>query len=229
MIKFQLPYVKMPEEYVTLLKSNLSVTTSPAPIFDELRSNRALMMILENAFKEFDDGRGVEKVMLALGWANFRDRMASLFVYKMIYGDYPMKTDMELVEDIKFLEHQYSDHAVHSFSRLFLLGFYLKLANLQVRERENNQFLEIKIPTEIGTILKFSQGRSERIDWLILILTHLHHFLGEKLLVNSLISGKKFDDIYGLLPTDARELMHQNLLAYGASINESDVFLYDKI
>lgn len=229
MVKFHLPFVNMPAEYVTLLKSNLSVTTSASPIFDSLRSNRALMMILETAFKEFDDGRGVEKVMLALGWANFRDRMASLFVYKMIYGDYPSKTDMELVEDIKFLESQYSDHAVHSFSRLFLLGFYLKLANIQIRERENNQFLEIKIPHEIGTILKLSQGRSERIDWLILILTHLYHFLGEKLLVNNLISGKKFDEIYALLPKDARELMHQNLLAYGASINEPDVFLYDKI
>lgn len=229
MLKFQLPHVHMPQEFVTLLKSNLSVTTSPAPIFDSLRKNRALMMILETAFKEFDDGRGVEKVMLALGWANFRDRMSSLYVYKMIYGDYPSKTDMELVEEIKNLEAIYSDHAVHSFSRLFLLGFYLKLANIQIRERENNQFLELKIPNEIGAILKLSQGRSERVDWLILIVTHLHHALGDKLIMNHLISGKKFDDLYGLMALDARQLMHQNLLAYGASINEADIFLYDKI
>lgn len=229
MTKFLLPHVQLPHEFVNLLKSNLAVTTSPAPIFDPLRSNRALMMTLETAFKEFDDGRGVEKVMLALGWANFRDRMASIYVYKMIYGNYPTKTDMELVEDIKMLEALYSDHSVHSFSRLFLLGFYLKLANIQIRDKESNQFLEVGIPPEIGLALRLSQGRSERIDWLILILTHFYHFLGDKMLINSLVAGKKFDDLYALLPKDAREQMHENLLAYGASINESDVFLYEKI
>lgn len=223
------PFVNLPREFVTLLKSNLNVTSSPAPVFDLIRPNRALFTILENAFKEFDDGRGVEKVMMALGWSNFRERMGSIYIYKTIYGNFPTKTDMELVEDIKQLETRFADHAVHSYSRLFLLGFYLKLANIEIQRRENNHFLEIKVPDEISLLLKMSEGRSERIDWLILILIHLNQGLGEKMLMNALIAGKKFDELYQLMPLDAQEIMNQNLLAYGASIHEPDVFLYDKI
>lgn len=229
MQKFELPHVIMPGEFVTLLKSNLQVTTSPAPIFDVIRPNQALYMSLENAFKEFDDGRGLEKTMMALGWSNFRDRVASMYLYKTVHGQFPLKTDMELVEDIKQLEARFVDHSVHSFSRVFLLGFYLKLANLQIQNRENNKFLELKIPEEIGAFLRLSQGRSEKIDWLILITLHLLNALGDKLLMNALISGKKFDDLYALMTPEARKSMLDNLLAYGASIREPEIFLYEKI
>jgi hypothetical protein len=229
MIKLHFPFVIMPQEFVTLLKANLPVTTPPGPVFDLIRPNRALFLILENAFKEFDDGRGVEKVMTALGWSNFRERMASIYIYKSMHGEYPSKTDMELVEEIKEMEARFTDHSVTSFARLFMLGFYLKLANISIQRREDNKFLEIKIPQEIGSLLKLSQGRSERIDWLILILLHLSASLGEKMLMNNLISGKKFEELYILMPKDAQELMSQNLLAYGASIQEADVFLYEKV
>ncbi len=229
MNKLHFPYVNLPLEFITLLKINLPATTAPGPVFDVIRPNRALYSILENAFKEFDDGRGVEKVMTALGWSNFRERMASIYVYKMMYGDYPSRTNMELVEDIHELETRFSAHSVNSFSRLFMLGFYLKMANLHIQQREDNQFLEIKIPYEISTILKLSQGRSEKIDWLILIVVHLNAALGDKMLINNLAAGKKFEDLYEMMSRDSQELMSHNLLAYGSSIQEPDVFLYEKV
>jgi hypothetical protein len=229
MQKLYLPHVILPTEFVTLLKTNIAVTTTSAPIFDVIRPNQAIYCVLENAFKEFDDGRGLEKTMIALGWSNFRDRMASIYVYKAIYGEFPSTTSMDLVDEIKQLEHRFSNHGVHSFSRLFLLGFYLKMASLESRRRQNNEFIDIKIPEELGIFLKISQGRSERIDWLILITLHLLNGLGDKLLMNALISGKKFEDLYPLLNTEIRQDMLNNLLAYGASIGESDVFLYEKI
>lgn len=229
MQKFNLPYVNLPSEFITLLKSNLSVTTSPAPIFDVIRPNKALYLTLEKAFQEFDDGRGLEKTMMALGWSNFRDRTASVYISKFIYGDFPQKTSMDLVEDIKVLEQKYLDHGVHSFSRLFLLGFYLRLANIQIQRREHNHYLEIKVPDEVGPILRLSQGRSEKIDWLILIVMHLLNAFGDKMLTNSLIAGKKFEEMYQLMSPEARKTMSDNLLAYGASIREQEVFLYEKI
>jgi len=229
MSNLQFPFVKLPQEFVTLLKSNLSLTNDPAPIIDLITPNLALQSILETAFSEFNGGRGIEKVIKALGWSNFRERMASIYIYKSKYGDYPLKTDMELVEEIKSLENRFTDHSVNSYSRLFLLGFYFKFANLDIQHREDNHFLELTIPPEIESLLKLSQGRSERIDWLILILYHLNASLGEKMVMNSLISGKIFEDIYALMPTDAQDVMAQNLMAYGASIQEPDVFLYEKV
>jgi hypothetical protein len=223
------PYIKLPDELLTLLKSNISVSSSPTPVFDIIRPNRGLFMILEKAFKDLDDGRGLEKTMLALGWSNFRERMTSLYIYKSIYGDFPVHTQMELVDDIRALEVKFQDHSVFGPSRVFMLGLYLRLANINIQNRENNQYFELKIPDEVSGLLKLSQGRTERIDWLILITMHLKEALGEKLLANSLASGKKFEELYDILPTDKREEMLSNLLAYGASIKEQDFFTYDKI
>lgn len=229
MQKIHLPHVILPSEFVTLLKTNLSVTTSPAPVFDVIRPNQALYTSMEFAFKEFDDGRGLEKTMLALGWPNFRERMASLYVYKTIHGSFPLRTNMELVEDIRDLELRFINHSIHGVSRVFLLGFYLKLGNIQVQQREGNKFYEVKVPVEVDNLLKLSMGRSEKLDWLILIIMHLINGLGEKIVANAIASGKKLEDLYSLMGADARKNMMDNLLAYGASINEKDIFVYDKV
>jgi hypothetical protein len=229
MQKFHLPHVILPTEFITLLKMNLSITTSAAPIFDVFRPNPAAYMVMEKAFSEFDDGRGLEKTMLALGWSNFRERVASIYIYKAIHGQFPAKTSMDLVEDTKNLEARFNGHSVNSYSRAFLLGFYLQLANIQIQKRENNRFLEIKVPEEVGAFLSISQGRSEKIDWLILITMHFLFAMGDKMLLNALHSGKKFDDLYALLTEDQRRNMLDNLLAYGASIQETEIFLYDKV
>lgn len=229
MKNIELPFVKMPQEFVTLLKSNLSSVTSPSTVFDVIRKNKAIYRVLEISLSEFDDGRGVEKLLTALGWTSFRDRMASLYIYKVIYGHFPSRTNLDLVEDIKKLESLYGDHGVHGYSRLFLLGFYLRLSNLQIQKKQSNQLLEIKIPTEVSKVLKLSQVRSEKLDWLILLISYLILNLGEKTLINLLSAGKRLDDIFPLLSLDQRENLHQGLLAYGASINEPDFFLFEKV
>jgi hypothetical protein len=44
-----------------------------------------------------------------------------------------------------------------------------------------------------------------------------------------LMDGKKFDDIYLLMSKEDQATMGNNLMAYGASIQESEVFLYEKV
>ena len=51
MIKLQFPYVTLPREFVTLLKS--SSATTPAAILEIIGPNKALLSILATAFKEF--------------------------------------------------------------------------------------------------------------------------------------------------------------------------------
>jgi len=43
------------------------------------------------------------------------------------------------------------------------------------------------------------------------------------------VAGKKFEEIYMLMSNEAQEIMGKNLMAYGASIQEADVFLYEKV
>jgi hypothetical protein len=229
MQRFQLPFTILPAEFISLLKGHASQATNPEELFKVMRQNRALELILEKSFAEFNDGRGIEKVITALGWPNFRERLASVYIYKAVHGSYPGKTDMELVEDIKQLELRFQDHAVHSLPRIFLLGFYLKLANVERQGQSPVPFHELGLPEGIEEILALSEARSEKIDWLLLIIWHLVNAFGTKALTDALKRGKKFDDIYEEMETPDRELMNQNLLAYGASIQEDDIFLYEKV
>ena len=101
MKKIVFPFVVLPREFISLLKANLSTTPSAETVFSYIRLNKALYHIIDTAFKEFDDGRGPEKVLMALGWSNFRERVSSLYVYKLIYGDFPLRTNIQLVDDVK--------------------------------------------------------------------------------------------------------------------------------
>ena len=229
MQSIQFPHIVLPVEFITLLKTNIAVTTTFEPIFEVIRTNRAIYFALETAFKEFDSGRGLEKTMMALGWSNFRDRMASVYVHKAISGDFPSSTSMSLVDDIKQMEQRYSGHGIHSLSRIFLLGFYFKMVNVEKQKLSPEKLDELAIPDELDEILQITQGRSEKIDWLILITLHFMNGLGKKIFMNALVSGKNFMEIYYLLDPDLRRGMLNNLLAYGASIREEEVFLYERI
>lgn len=230
MKELRLTYVHLPQEFVTLLKSSLSGQIEPSSVFNILRPNKALFSVLEKSFRHLDDGRGLEKTMLAQGWVNFRNRVASLYVSKAIYGDYPLKTDLSFVEDLIQFEQDFQGHGVQSNSRIFLLGFYLKLAQLSLQKEEGNRFFEIEISkASVLKTLKLTQGRSQRLDLLVLILSHFIRGLGEKTLTNAVVHGKTFSEIYDAMADRDRRVMHDNLLAYGASIQENDVFLYEKV
>lgn len=229
MKNMQFPHVILPREFVQLLKVNQSSGNS-ASIFEVLKSNRGLYEVLDVAFSEFNDGRGLEKTMVALGWANFRDRFASLYIYKAIHGRYPLKTDMGLVEDIIKFEALFSESSVSGQSRPFLLGFYLKLAQIRTQELEKNKFLEFRLPEEtILPILRLTPSRTEKIDWIILLVFHFNQAIGEKSLAGALLAGKSFDEIYSMMSEESRKRMHENLLSYGMSIQEPEIFLYEKV
>jgi hypothetical protein len=228
MSELHFPFIPLPQESLILFKTNFSSSPSPASVIEILKDNRAFYRVLEVSLSEFSDGQNLEKAIKVLGWSNFKERMTSLYVHKVIYGEYPSKTQIQLIEDIKHFENQFRDHSVTGFSRLFLLGFYLKLANMELQYSEEHS-TDIILGPEINTILKMSQGRSEKIDWLLLIIYHFNIFLGTEVLLGLLKKSKSFEDIYALLLPKQLTVLANNMLAYGASIQESDFFLYEKI
>lgn len=217
---FQLPYVHLPKELVDLLKANLSSANLSEKISSSIHGNRALSFLVESTFPEFYDSKKLDKMIVALGWNGFRDRLSSLYVVKARTGRFPERADASTVEEISEFEKRFIQYGVGGFSRSYLLGLYLALVNPSVR---------IDIPEEIDLYLRLSQNRSEKIDFLILILCHLYHGLGEEFLLTALANGKKIDELYELLDIDFRNKMSDNLLAYSASIDEADMFLYGKV
>ena len=229
MQKIFLPHIVLPSEFLTLLKSHLTSANSQSLVSELFHSNISHEKYLESVFDEFSNGKGLSKSVSVLGWHNFRDRLAGVYVHKLLKGKFPTKTQVDLVEDVKDFELRFSGHGIQSISRCFLLGFYLKIANIENKKKGLGPFAEIKIPEEIGAFLRLSQVKSEKIDWLILILLHLLFSLGDKVLLNGLMSGKKIEELLSQMSDENRKMMFENLLAYSVSINEPEFFLYDKI
>jgi hypothetical protein len=227
---FSLPFVKLPAEFLKLLKLNIPASVEGAnQIYNVIKSNQALMTNLEASFKDGGESKPLQVMLLSIGWSNLRDRIASIYIYKHIYGEYPSSVYLDLIEDIKGIEKKYSPYSVSGYSRLFMLGLYMRFANsLNVSEFEK-EFIEVLIPESIEGYLKLSPGRSIKIDWLILVLILLENYLGHEVLLLQLKTKKTINEIFNSLSTEDQLSMHNNLLAYSASICEEDFFLFDKV
>jgi hypothetical protein len=223
------PFIILPQEFLVLLKTNLPSSPIPKQIIEILNGNKAFTRVLEVSLSEFSEGLNLEKAIKTLGWPSFKERTASLLIYKVVYGHYPTKSHIRLIEDVKNFETRFRDHSVTGSSRLFLLGLYIKLANMELQIAEGDFIKELTFPDEINSLLKISQGRSEKIDWLLIVIYHLNLFLGFEVLSKHLRNHLSFEEIFNLLSNDQREILARNLLAYGASIQEQDFFLYEKI
>lgn len=227
---FEMSSVIMPATFVGLLKTESA--NRPDFVVKTAHSVRGLTIMLERSFAEFDEfNRGLDKIVQSLGWPHFRDRLASLYVYKMQHGPYPAKTDMSMVESIKTFESKLDFVEVNGLSRLFLLAFYLKLMNIQ-RGQENQESHDFELlNSDLVNVLSLNQSRakSDRPDWLVLMTWHFVEALGVQKITELLKAKTSYDEIYNQLSSQQKKWMTKNLLAYGLSINEEDVFTFEKV
>lgn len=226
-----LPAIVLPHDLIVLLKDpNAGATGHDSPFSKLLRKSPGMALVLERAFREFNEHKvGLEKIFVTLGWAHFRDRMASVYLFKALHGSFPDKTDMDLVEEVKSFETRFQERGISGQSRLFLLGAYLKFYNIYLSQREDGASSGVAIPPIVDRILSHTQVRSDRPDWLLLILWHFDSFLTSATLLDLLKRGGTYQSLFAKLSKGQQQMMVTNLLAYGASIQESDPFLFERI
>ena len=226
-----LPAIVLPTELVTLLKEPQAASTGlDSPFSRMARKSPGAVLIMERAFAEFNEHKvGIEKIFVTLGWANFRDRMSSMYLFKALNGSFPDKTDMDLVDEVKRFEQRFQDKGITGQSRLFLLGIYLKFYNIYLSQREDGASGGVSVPINIDRILSVSQIRSDRPDWLIIICWHFEAYFQVAPLLDMLKNGATYQTLFSQLSKGQQQQMVSNLLSYGASIQESDPFLFERI
>jgi hypothetical protein len=224
-----LPALVLPAEYVGLLKVPTASGGVGLPAVDMLKKSPALYMVMERAFYEFNEHNiGLEKIASTLGWSNFRDRMASVYVFKALHGTFPDKTDMELVQQAIELEARFNEKSITGTSRIFMLGIYLRFLNIYISMRDDGS-PEVSIPASVDKIIALRNIKTDRPDWLILLCWHLESFLGASQLATYIESGLSWAQLYQKLSQSQQFHLVSNLLSYGASIQEEDPFLYERI
>ncbi|MBY0517992.1 MAG: hypothetical protein K2P81_13875 [Bacteriovoracaceae bacterium] len=224
-----LPAMVLPKEFIELLKNPSSSVSTGNSVITQLNNSQGLMMVMEKAFSEFNENNiGLDKVYTSLGWTNFRDRLASVYIFKALNGSFPDKTDVELVKEIITFERRFKDKEITGSSRIFLLGLYLRFFNIYLSLRENHDE-DVYVSAGTEKLLALSPLRTDRPDWMILILWHLDMFLGTDSVKSMIAAGFSWEKLYKLLNEKQKFHLVSNLLSYGASIQEDDPFLYERI
>lgn len=221
------PNVDMPDAFTFLLRSNMQ---SSGKVFTQLQLYVArkpeLNALVTRCFRGIDPELRVEAIIKSLGWHGFRDHLAALYIERARLGYYPKKLDAGAVQEIIHFEEKLKDHTVQGHSRAFLLGFYLKLLLLSTSQKEPTAKLhDLLIRDEVVAHLEYARGRSIKIDFVLLILQHLNQFLGKEELSKNLRAQKTYEELYQKLTTNQKQVVVRNLLAYGSSIGENDIFL----
>lgn len=227
-----MPVCPIPEELGWILQSHFhNNRSSYARITDEVYESPFLKLMVPKLFGRYMKGNNMESMLNALGWNGFRDRLTSMYIYKALKGNFPTELVESCIADIKKFENELIDFAPEGHSRIFMLAVYLKLCEIKFNSEHqyiNDQLLVVK--PVIKRILEMGTQKSVKADWLILTLMNIVEIVDEEVLINTINNHNgNFYKVLGLLKEEEKEKVMTNLLAYGASINDNDMFIYDRV
>lgn len=224
------PFVNLPDHFTSLLCVNMQ---SSGKNFNGLAvyisERKGFLTQFLRLFSDIDTSGNIDKIVKSLGWHGVRDRLACLYIENLINGEFPDTVTPGNCYGILGFEDRLKPHSIGGFSRGFLLGFYLKIASIELSLKGDSSANQLMDMEEVFEVLALSNARTVQIDILALLIKHLIFFLGKDEIIEGINSGKKYKDFYKLLSDTQQSLLMSNLLSYGASINEKELFVSDLI
>ena len=224
-------YVHMPDEFCTLLKSNMQTTGSG---YQFLRKNLwdkpHFQAILSRACADIKGSLSFERIINSLGWYGLRDRLASTYLYHQEHGYYPDIVLLKNIEDILHFEEEIKNQTLEGYGRHFLYAFYIKM-NLYYIKRTNPKGTyhnHLMSKSSIEVVKSFSRKTID-IDWLCMSIHHFVEYLGEEKLRQVLAEGGSYKELYKLLSEPQRYSINENFLSYASSIRDDSPFLFAQV
>lgn len=230
-----LPYINMPDYFTHLLQVNMQTSGEAFRNLSEtIYKNKSLYALFNLGLRDIDKDLRVEKILNAVGWYGLRDRLSTLFIYYQRFGQYPSEYKNNYVTQIIQYERKIQPMTIDGYSRAFLLGMYVEMANYSIELGQIDK-MSISILNKlcisfdkIDQLLRLAQllkGKTVKVDFLILYLAHLNYFFGSESTLKFLKEGKEYQDIYLMMSSHQRKIMIGNFLAYGNSISDADFFI----
>lgn len=225
------PFVVLPDDFTHLLKVNMQSTSKG---FGGLKAyvleRPDLARLVQNGFVDIDPQGRVERIIKAVGWFGMRDRLANIFLTKLFTGKFPERAPANFLVEVLEFEEKVKSQTVDGYSRAFLLAFYMRYALAELKSSQTKHtFDEMLFTNDLISLMKIARSRVVKIDWLLLVLNHFVAFLGKDFCARELEKSSRFDTLWKALSLEQKELMTSNLLAYGAAIQESEIFVSDLI
>jgi len=224
------PFVNLPDHFTALLCVNMQSSGKNFNGLDVYFSERkALKLQFFKLFSDIDNSGNIDKVVKSLGWHGVRDRFACLYIENLINGEFPETVVSGNCYGLLGFEDKLKAHSIGGFSRGFLLGFYLKMASLELSLKGDSSANQLMEMDDVYDVLALSNARTVKIDLLALLIKHLIFFLGKQEIMEGITGGKKYKDFYELLSDTQKSLLMNNFLSYGSSINEKELFVSNLI
>jgi hypothetical protein len=223
-------YTNLPTDFIDLLKLDMNTRGSG---FKKLKSTYwhegSISSLVKKCFFDIDSTGRFERIIHSLGWLGFRDRIAAAYIEYQLTGHFPNVPDLNYIEDVIKLEEQLKPYTIDGFGRGFLLGFYIKMSLCEtIRKDPTKKLLPININKEVLNLLDLGQSKLLQIDWLCLTLLQVKNYKRISYLTENLKSGVNFRDLITDLPDKEREQIIYNLVTYGASIKDREIF-FDEV
>ncbi len=218
------PYISLPEYFTLFLRSNMQSTgENYSGMNSYAQSSPPLQMIFKKFFKDIDLDGKPSLILKSIGWFGVRNRLADIFL------DYHLKDEFSYqgkglthTKEIIALENDLVKHSVEGYNRAFLLGFYFQMAKIGAQKvQKKTSFFQGE---ELIMLLEKAQSKSVKIDWLMVLLAHFSHFMGAEELGPYLNSKAGISLLLECLEDDHKKIFYQNMLNYGASINDPEIF-----
>jgi hypothetical protein len=227
MINF--PYISLPEYYTRLLASNIQNSTQVNNNLEMyINENKELNAIVKKIFRDIDPDGFLGKILSISGWNGIRNRLAAVFLEHAMTGKFPEMANLNLVTDLVAVENKLRHFTPAGGNRAFLLAFYAKMSLIHIKMKSDSRELTpLIIKDEHIEFMKLSKAKSIRIDWLMLQLVQFEQFLGQERLYGLLKNETRYASLFSLLSRDEQTQMMNNFLAYGASINDPEIFTSD--
>jgi hypothetical protein len=194
-----------------------------------ISERKGFNLLFRRLFHDIDTSGNINKVLKSLGWHGVRDRFACLYIEKLINGDFPKNIQTGNCFGILGVEDRLKKYSIEGYSRGFLIAFYFKMASIELSIAGDSSGSDLLKIDDVFEVLDLSTSRTIKIDWIIILIQHLIYFLGKDEVLELVRAGGRYEDIYNLLTQDQKELYMNNLLSYGASINEKDIFISDHV
>jgi hypothetical protein len=226
------PVVYVPEDLTWINSFYLNNSRkSYVSISENVNSKPFLKLHVDRLFSQYIKANSIESMLNALGWRGFRDRLASSYLYHFFHGFFPQEDELDNITEVIQFEDDLKGIFPEGNSRIFFLGFFLKMCEIQSMKDNSDNFISfLKLSRELKQVLLLGDQKIVKPDWMILSLIHFESFLGRENILEIIKEDKgDFSLLRKRLSSEQKELMIQNFLRYGASINEQEMFIYEKV
>lgn len=220
------PNINLPDYYTQLLQKDMQLNTqsfSNIPLY--VQNDKGFSALVQKYFQDIDAKGNVSMVLKSMGWEGFRDRFASIFIEKELFGDFSVSIAKNGVYGLISFEEKINKYAVAGYSRAFLLGFYQKMMLLHFAKVDpQNSYGHLLVTEELISLLKYTQAKTKKIDWMVIALKHFVEYLGYESVEQHLKEKSNYENLFKLITNEQQDQMMSNFLAYGSSIGDLDMF-----